>query len=128
MAITKTPQQPGKYLKVEPRSLIQQTEGSILTGQVDENGTPLPDTKLPDTIKFIVGATLYNSEADRLAAKTDEWVRRQNLSFEFNFVPELPEGWVPIDPANIESEKIIARGYLAIKTLPEYGDWVDYQP
>ena len=133
MAITKTPNQPSEYLKVTENSLIKHIPSYKVKGNtsIDENGNTIiitPDTIVKARVEFVVGWMIFQNQQARVESETNEWIVKKYGTATFDFVPELPEDWAPIDPEDIESEKLITRCYLAISTLPEFTGWVKYQP
>ena len=96
------------YLKVLDNSVCKQVPG--------------------DGVEFTVGWEIFANHQARINSETDPFVGKLMGTHTFDFFPELPKDWEPINQEKIQSEKMTTRCYLAIATLPEFEGWVNYQP
>lgn len=84
----------------------------------------------PGRVEFRIEYNTFESYEKRVEWKTNPFITVVPGAKVLNFMPELPEGFTPItvNPSDQEEEKIIARAYVGLATLPEFEGWINYQP
>jgi hypothetical protein len=112
----------GEYLKVMNNCQIIGVPSSKYT---DGEGV---EQTVPPVVRFLIGYQVFENYQARLESETNKWVKSDVGSVTVDFIPILPAGWTPVNPANAEAEKLIAMAYLALLSLPQFTDWVTYQP
>jgi hypothetical protein len=112
----------GEYLKVTNNCQIIGVPSSKYT---DSEGM---EQTVPPRVIFKIGYQVFENYAKRLESETNKWVKGELGNVDVNFIPILPAGWEPVNPANEEAEKLVAMAYLALLGLPEFAAWVTYQP
>ena len=85
---------------------------------------------LPGRVDFTVVYRTYESYEKRIEWETNPFVTTIQDQRTVTFLPSLTEGWVPTktDPSEIEEEKMIVMGYIALESLDEFSGWETYQP
>lgn len=121
MGLLRNIEQPQFYLKV-----ISCTARSV----PNSYGAEEPCDRLPGRVDFTVIYRTFESYEKRIEWETNPFVTTIQDQRTVTFLPSLPEGWVPTktDPSEIEEEKMIAMGYVALESLQEFAGWETYQP
>lgn len=112
----------GEYLKVTNNCQIIGVPESKYT---DSDGV---EQTIPQGVRFLIGYQIFENYQARLESETNKWVKCEPGNVDVNFIPLLPSGWTPVNPANAEAEKLVAMAYIALLSMPEFADWVTYQP
>ena len=121
MGLLRNIEQPQFYLKV-----ISCTARSVPNSY---NAEQVCD-RLPGRVDFTVTYRTFESYEKRVEWETNPFVTTLQDQRTVTFLPALPEGWTPTktDPSDVEEEKMIAMGYVALESLQEFAGWETYQP
>ena len=99
----------GHYLKVTGVSAATET-GVVVT-------TPEGDVPI-NRITVNVSYAIFKSQEDRQAWPADQFIHPVTGMVGFEYIPSIPS-------VETEYNKMIAGGYILIKSLPDYKDWED---
>lgn len=99
----------GHYLKVTGVSATTETGVMVTTPEGDH-----PVNRVTTSVSFAV----FRSAEDRQAWPHDQFIHPLTYTVGFEKAPVIPE-------AEDEYNRMIAAGYLLLKTLPDYKDWED---
>ena len=121
MGLLRSKQQPQNYLKVMKCTMLSVP---------NTYNAELPVDRLPARVEFTVTYRIFESYNKRVEWDTNKFVVSFEETRTVNFIPQLPQGWEPVTTnlSDIEEEKAIVMGYVALGTLAEFSEWENYQP